>query len=116
MSSNDIHGIQPGWSVKTADDEDIGSVQETTDRYILVKSGLINPSRHYLPAVTLEHVRPEQKEIGVSLTKEAFEAGDWSEPPSEGPRSDVPLDPDAARDEDDPIRREPIEPERPTTL
>jgi hypothetical protein len=27
MSSNDIHGIQPGWSLKTADDEDIGSVQ-----------------------------------------------------------------------------------------
>jgi hypothetical protein len=116
MSSNDIHGIEPGWSVKTADGEGIGSVEETTDRYILVKSGLINPSRHYLPAVELEHVRPEQKEIGVSLTKEAFEAGDWSEPPLEGPRADVPLNPDTERDEDNPISRGPVDPERPITL
>lgn len=115
MSSNDIHGIEPGWSVKTADGEDIGSVEETTDRYILVKSGLVNPSRHYLPAVELEHVRPEQKEIGISLTKEAFEAGDWSEPPAEGPRTDVPLNPELSESEATPIDHEPVDPERPIT-
>lgn len=116
MSSNDIHGIESGWSVKTADGEGIGSVEETTDRYILVKSGLINASRHYLPAVELEHVRPEQKEIGVSLTKAEFEAGDWSEPPTQGPRADVPLNPETARDEDNPIRHQPVDPERPISL
>jgi hypothetical protein len=88
MSENDIHGIQSGWSVKTADGQGVGSVEETTDRYILVKSGLINASHRYLPAATLAHVRPELKEIGISLTAEAVEQGDWSEPPTEGPRTE----------------------------
>lgn len=88
MSENDIHGIQSGWSVKTADGHGIGSVEETTDRYILLKSGLINASHRYLPAATLAHVRPELKEIGISLTAEAVEQGDWSEPPTEGPRTE----------------------------
>ena len=88
MSDNDIHGIESGWSVKTADGQAVGSVEETTDRYILVKSGLINASHRYLPAATLAHVRPEMKEIGISLTAEAVEQGDWSEPPTEGPRTE----------------------------
>ena len=88
MSENDIHGIQSGWSVKTADGQGVGSVEETTDRYILVKSGLINASHRYLPAATLAHVRPELKEIGISLTAEAVEQGDWSEPPTQGPRTE----------------------------
>jgi hypothetical protein len=102
MSENDIHGIGNGWSVKSADGQTVGSVEETTDRYILVKSGLINASHRYLPAVTLAHVRPELKEIGISLTAEAVEQGDWSEPPTEGPRSEgAPLnvDSDAEADE-----------------
>ena len=102
MSENDIHGIEHGWSVKSADGQSIGSVEETTDRYILVKSGLINASHRYLPAVTLAHVRPELKEIGISLTSEEVDQGDWSEPPTEGPRSEgAPLnvDSDAEADE-----------------
>ena len=75
MSDNDIHGIQHGWSVKTADGHGVGSVEETKDRYILLKSGLINPSHHYLPAVTLAHVRPELSEIGIAVTAEECEAG-----------------------------------------
>jgi hypothetical protein len=88
MSDNDIHGIQSGWSVKTVEGQSVGSVEETTDRYILVKAGLINATHHYLPAVTLAHVRPELSEIGISLSQAEFEAGDWSEPPAEGPRSE----------------------------
>lgn len=115
MTQNDIHGIENGWSVKSADGEGIGSVEETTDRYILVKSGLINTSHRYLPAATLEHVRPELKEIGISLTSEAVEQGDWSEPPTEGPRSEgAPLnvDSDAEADEAMGIKTN-IEPEKP---
>ena len=115
MTQNDIHGIENGWSVKSADGEGIGSVEETTDRYILVKSGLINTSHRYLPAATLEHVRPELKEIGISLTSEAVEQGDWSEPPTEGPRSEgAPLnvDSDAEVDEAMGIKTN-IEPEKP---
>jgi hypothetical protein len=96
MTENDIHGIENGWSVKSADGQGVGSVEETTDRYILVKSGLINASHRYLPAATLAHVRPEMKEIGISLTAEAVEQGDWSEPPAEGPRSEgAPLNVDS---------------------
>ena len=115
MTQNDIHGIENGWSVKSADGAGIGSVEETTDRYILVKSGLINPSHHYLPAATLEHVRPELKEIGISLTAEAVEQGDWSEPPTEGPRSEgAPLNvgTDAEADEAMGIKTN-VEPEKP---
>lgn len=115
MTQNDIHGIENGWSVKSADGEGIGSVEETTDRYILVKSGLINTSHRYLPAATLEHVRPELKEIGISLTSEAVEQGDWSEPPTEGPRSEgAPLnvDSDAEADEAMGIKTN-IEPDKP---
>ena len=115
MTQNDIHGIENGWSVKSIDGTSIGSVEETTDRYILVKSGLINPSHRYLPAAMLEHVRPELKEIGISLTAEAVEAGDWSEPPTEGPRSEgAPLnvDSDAEADEAMGIKTN-IEPEKP---
>ncbi|MBA2632472.1 MAG: hypothetical protein H0U86_05670 [Chloroflexi bacterium] len=101
MSENDIHGIESGWSVKTADGQGIGSVEETTDRYILVKSGLINASHRYLPAATLAHVRPELKEIGISLTAEAVEQGDWSEPPTEGPRTEgAPLNVDSDAEAD----------------
>jgi hypothetical protein len=114
MSDNDIHGIEHGWSVKTADGHDIGSVEETTDKYILVKSGLINASHHYLPAVTLAHVRPEMNEIGIALSKEEFDAGDWSEPPAEGPRSEgAPLNVESD-DEGDRIMGNVPEPERPT--
>jgi|SRR5687767_5575721 len=115
MTQNDIHGIENGWSVKSADGSGIGSVEETTDRYILVKSGLISPTHRYLPAATLEHVRPELKEIGISLTAEAVEQGDWSEPPTEGPRSEgAPLnaDSDAEADEAMGIKTN-VEPEKP---
>jgi hypothetical protein len=114
MSDNDIHGIQHGWTVKTLDGNNAGSVEETTDRYILVKSGLINASHHYLPAATLAHVRPELKEIGISLTAAEVEEGDWSEPPTEAPRTEgAPLNVDAEA-EVDTITGPPVaEPERP---
>ncbi len=100
MSTNDIHGIEPGWSVKTRDGENVGSVEETTDRYILVKSGLVNTDHRYLPAATLAHVRPELKEIGVSLTREEIEAGDWSQEPVVPPRTEgAPLNEEAYDDD-----------------
>ncbi|MDQ4035425.1 MAG: hypothetical protein M3153_05785 [Chloroflexota bacterium] len=115
MSSNDIHGIESGWSVKSLDGHGVGSVEETTDRYILVKSGLINASHHYLPAVSLEHVRPELKEIGISLTRAEIDEGDWSEPPAEGPRvKGAPLNVDSDAEIDDVMRATmPAGPERP---
>ena len=114
MSDNDIHGIQPGWSVKTVEGSSVGSVEETTDRYILVKTGLINASHHYLPAVTLAHVRPELKEIGISLTQAEVEAGDWSEPPAEGPRTEgAPLNAETDAEADAVMRGTILDPERP---
>lgn len=115
MSDNDIHGIQSGWTVKTADGQSVGSVEETTDRYILVKTGLINATHHYLPAATLAHVRPELKEIGVALSQAEFDEGDWSEPPAEGPRSEgAPLNVESDEDADAIMRGSIPEPERPT--
>jgi len=115
MSQNDIHGIEHGWSVKSADGQGVGSVEETTDRYILVKSGLINASHRYLPAATLAHVRPEMKEISISLTAEAVEQGDWSEPPAEGPRTEgAPLNAESDAEADEVMGIKPnIEPEKP---
>ena len=115
MSQNDIHGIEHGWSVKSADGESVGSVEETTDRYILVKSGLINASHRYLPAATLAHVRPELKEISISLTAEAVEQGDWSEPPAEGPRTEgAPLNVESDAEADEVMGIKPnIDPEKP---
>lgn len=115
MTSNDIHGIESGWSVKTLDGHGVGSVEETTDRYILVKTGLINASHHYLPAATLAHVRPEMKEVGISLTAAEIEAGDWSEPPAEGPRAEgAPLNVATDAEADEVMRIEPnVDPERP---
>ena len=101
MTTNDIHGIEAGWSVKSADGENVGSVEETTDTYILVKSGLLNATHRYLPAAVLEHVRPEVKEIGISLVKEEIETGDWSEIPTELPRSEgAPLNDESYEDTD----------------
>jgi hypothetical protein len=115
MSDNDIHGIKDGWSVKTADGESVGSVEETTDRYILVKSGLINASQHYLPAATLAHVRPELSEIGISLTKAAFDEGDWSQPPAHGPRTEgAPLNAENEAEVDAIMDTGVVEPERPS--
>ncbi len=116
MTANDIHGIQSGWTVKSHDGNSVGTVEETTDTYILVKDGLLNPSRHYLPAAHLAHVRPEMKEIGIDLTQEAFGAGDWSQPPAEGPRWDVPINAEHEDDEPDPMRQAPAEPERPARV
>lgn len=118
MSENDIHGIQSGWSVKTADAQGVGSVEETTDRYILVKSGRINASHHYLPAATLAHVRPELKEIGISLTAAQVDEGDWTEPPAEGPKSEGALLNVESDEEVDEVMRATttVEPERPTTI
>ena len=116
MSSNDIHGIGSGWSVKSSDAEPVGTVEETTDRYILVRSGLINASHHYLPAATLEHVRPELEEIGISLRAADVEEGDWSEPPAHGPRTEgAPLNLHSDGDElvDVQHATRPVGPERP---
>lgn len=105
MSSNDIHGIEIGWKVKSADDGDIGSVEEVTDRYILVKSGLVNATHRYLPAATLAHVRPDQKEIAISLSSEEVEQGTWDEPPAEGPRTEgAPLNLDSDEEVDEAMR------------
>jgi hypothetical protein len=102
MSTNDIHGIEPGWNVKTADGHDVGSVVETTGTYIAVKSGLLNAAHRYLPAATLAHVRPELGEIGIALTQAEVTDGDWSEPPLAPPRTEgAPLNADA--DEVDPL-------------
>ena len=49
MSTNDIHGIESGWSVKTRDGEDIGNVEEANERFILVKSGLLELGAALLP-------------------------------------------------------------------
>jgi hypothetical protein len=116
MSSNDIHGIEQGWSVKTADGQDAGSVEETTDTYILVKSGLLNAQLRYLPAATLAHVRPELKEIDVSVTNDELEAGDWSQPPAHGPRAaGAPLNEEAYQDDATPIPTI-RDPEKPITM
>lgn len=113
MSDNDIHGIGDGWSVKTSDGEEVGTVEETTDRHILVKSGIVNAQRHYLPAAELAHVRPEKNEIGISLTKAAFDEGDWSEPPAHGPRSEgAPLNAESDDEVDDLMTAGNVEPER----
>jgi hypothetical protein len=112
MSDNDIHGIRSGWTVKSVDGQSVGSVVETTDRYILVKSGLINASHHYLPAATLAHVRPELREIGIALSQAEFDEGDWSEPPSEPPRSEgAPLNVDTDAEADAVMRGTIPEPE-----
>ena len=116
MSENDIHGIQSGWTVKSHDGNSVGTVEETTDTYILIKDGLLSPSHHYLPAAHLAHVRPEMKEIGIDLTQEAFGTGDWSQPPAEGPRWDVPINAAEEDDEPDPMRQTPAEPERPARV
>ena len=116
MTANDIHGIESGWSVKTSDGHGIGSVEETTDRYILVKSGPLGAEHRYLPAATLEHVRPEMKEIGISLRHEEIEAGDWSEPPAHGPRTEgAPLN-DVEQDEVDPTTAVVRDPDKPVTF
>lgn len=118
MTSNDIHGIEKGWSVKSADAQGVGTVEETTDRYIMVKTGLINASHHYLPAATLAHVRPELKEIGISLTAAEVTDGDWSEPPAEGPRSEgAPLNLDSDEEVDAVMKnQENVGPERPPVI
>ena len=101
MSTNDIHGIQEGWSVTSADGHNVGSVEETTDTYILVKSGLLNATHRYLPAAVLEHVRPEVKEIGISLVKDDVVNGDCSEIPTEPPRTEgAPLNDESYEDTD----------------
>ena len=118
MTANDIHGIEKGWSVKSADGQGAGNVEETTDRYILVKTGLISASHHYLPAATLAHVRPELKEIGISLTAEQIAEGDWSEPPAEGPRSEgAPLNLEDDEEVDAVMKNQAtVEPERPPVI
>lgn len=83
-STNDVTAVEPGWSVRTDDDQKAGTIKEVTDRYFLVSSS--GPDR-YIPLATLDHVRPEFKRIGISLTHAEFEEGDWSQPPAHGPRT-----------------------------
>lgn len=117
MSTNDIHTVEPGWKVKTADADELGTVEEVTERHILVKSGLVNASHRYLPVACLAHVQPELREIGISLTSEQIEEGDWSEPPTEGPRSEgAPLNFDSNAEVDDAMSAgTSAEPEPPST-
>lgn len=113
MSDNDIHGIERGWSVKSVDGQSIGSVEEVTETYILVKSGLINTDHRYFPAGVLEHVRPEMSEIGISLTQEQVDEAEWSEVPTEPPRtSGAPLNEEEYAD-DDPRNGAIADPEKP---
>lgn len=117
MSTNDIHGIESGWSVKTRDGEDIGNVEEANERFILVKSGLLGSAQRYFPSVTLAHVRPEMKEIGISVSKEEVEAGDWSTEPTELPRTEgAPLNEGDDLLATDPLAAVNREPEKPTTI
>lgn len=116
MSTNDIHGIEKGWTVKTADGQSAGSVEETTETYILAKAGLLNSTERYFPAKTLAHVRPEVKEVGISLTKDQVEGSDWSTVPTDLPRTEgAPLNEDEF--EVDPVAAGTIkDPEKPTSI
>lgn len=118
MSTNDIHGIEPGWKVKSLDGSEIGTVEEVDERYLLVTTGLVSSTRRYLPSATLAHVRPEQKEVSLDLSSEEVEAGDWSEPPAEGPRSEgAPLNANSDAEVEDAMRAGVVdEPERSDTL
>lgn len=117
MSANDIHGIEHGWTVKSHDGQTLGTVEETTEAYILVKDGLINSTKHYVRSVHLAHVRPDEKEIGLDLAKDEFASQDWSDPNVEPPRWDVPIHAEAEDDEPDPARQAAIrDPERPATV
>lgn len=117
MSTNDIHAVEPGWKVKTADADELGTVQEVTDRHILVKSGLINAEHRYLPLACLAHVQPELKEIGISMTSAEIDEGDWAVPPTEGPRSEgAPLNLDSDDEIEDAMRAgTEVDPEHPAT-
>ena len=118
MSTNDIHGIESGWSVKTADGADIGNVEEANERFILVKAGLLSAEQRYFPSVTLAHVRPEMKEIGISVSKEEVDAGDWSTEPTDLPRTEgAPLNAEGeVLETADPTTAVNREPEKPTTI
>jgi hypothetical protein len=116
MSTNDIHGIESGWSVKTRDGADLGNVEEANERYILVKSGLIGSGHRYFPSLTLAHVRPDMKDVSLSLSKQEVEEGDWSTEPTELPRTEgAPLN-EEAYDEADPVAAVDRAPEKPTTI
>jgi hypothetical protein len=57
------------------------------------------------------------KEIGISLTQADVEAGDWSEPPVEGPRSEgAPLNLGEDPHEADPLAAVPHDPEKPARI
>jgi hypothetical protein len=116
MSTNDIHGIESGWKVITVDGTGVGSVADTTETYIEVTSGLISHTHRYLPAATLAHVRPEVKQIGISLTHDEIEDGDWSQPPLLAPSTGgAPIDAIATAtvEERDPIAtRTVVDPEK----
>jgi hypothetical protein len=118
MSTNDIHGIESGWSVKTHDGADIGKVEEANERFILVKSGLLGADHRYFPSLTLAHVRPEMKEIALSIGKDEVEGGDWSTEPTELPRTDgAPLNEETYGDDDaDPLTAVNRAPDKPTTI
>jgi hypothetical protein len=113
MSDNDIHGIERGWSVKSADGQSIGSVEEVTETYLLVKSGRSHTDDRFFAAGVLEHVRPEMSEIGISLTQDQVDEAAWSEVPTEPPRtSGAPLNEDEYAD-NDPRNGAIVEPEKP---
>ena len=113
MSENDIHGIQQGWTVKSVDDQSVGTVEERRTDTSSSRPASLATTHLYLPAVTLAHVRPELNEIGPAEGAEEVEQGDWSEPPARGPRREgAPLNADS-EEEADAITRGPDGPDKP---
>ncbi len=71
--------IEQGADVLCQDGEKIGEVVEIRPGYLVVEEGFFDPRDLYIP---LEFIAEyDETRIGLSITREMFEASDWTDEP-----------------------------------
>ena len=80
--------IEQGADVLCRDGDKIGEVVEVRPGYLVVEEGFFDPQDLYIP---LEFIAGhEETQLTLSITREMFDASDWTDEPNPGETEDVP--------------------------
>lgn len=80
--TNTVHEILPGWDVRDADDDLVGTVIEATPSYVLVEQGRFFPDDVFIPIDIIARIEPGV--VRLTLTSQVALAETWHTAPPVG--------------------------------
>lgn len=75
-----LNEIRTGWDVYSNEGDKVGSVDDVTSTYFIVRKGLLMPKDYYVPQDGILKVDAAQGRVFVNCTKGQLESMGWDQP------------------------------------